>query len=447
MSALSARVFYAVYGAACMKDWLGVFYGGLTNRPGDAVRKPLGYKANVLRRPLWCSAGLLRTICADETQKLAFSLVVLGCAAAAAAPDAPWAWALRLLIACCGTAVEVRFHAATGWHRFLLGVNFLWSYTLPAAAGPPARLLALAHAYGGSGATRLRAQGLRAAVCGAGAEMRVLLEAARASGNVIYPRLNDALLAAPDAALSLAGAAGRMGFEVVFVTAVLLRSRDARLRIAFRVAALCFHQGIALCLAVDFVENKLMLLCALVDEVGWSDAALDWPAAVWLAVFSAGLVLPVLLEIEAFPGTHWGLFPYSAPQIQALRQSVGRNSRVRMLATTRGRIGAPGDLDGAYHIDLAPVCLGCSDVQPAQFYNRAVFGAAMHVLEQRRVVVCSLSPHDALEELLRWLEHEPLLEPRTYAALRTVAIVELNATGKPAKVLCSGSTRENPKHS
>jgi hypothetical protein len=127
---------------------------------------------------------------------------------------------------------------------------------------------------------RLRAQGLRAEVCGAGAELRVLLEAARQNGNVVYPFFNNALLAAPDAALWLGGAVGRIGFEIFFVAAVLLRRRDARLRIAcgrhsaplggarssdgkssslglrFRVLALGFHQGVALCLAVDFVENK-----------------------------------------------------------------------------------------------------------------------------------------------------------------------------------------------
>lgn len=377
-SGAATALVYGAYVALAARDATGVFRFNMTKRPAASMTKPHGYASRVLRRPLWCPPCLLRLLANDRVQAAAFYGAAVGaaCCAASGADAPPGA---RVAVALCHTVVELKFCGATGWHRGSLLTATLWASALPAPHRKTARVLALVHAYGGSGAARLRVGGPPD-----GAALRAVLDGAVASGNGLYLAATRALAAAPTAALLAFDAASRVGFEVCGTAALLARRDDARARAAFRAAAIVFHASVAALTAIDFFESRVVLVVALVcddllspaapfrgigaERGGDAEAAGCGPAR----LFALALLAPVLAGVEHYPFTHGGLFPYSGTQAAAIKATLG--DRNRLVAVVETDPAAP-------EVDLAKTFLGLSDSQPAQIWHGRLFDAFLTVVK------------------------------------------------------------------
>ena len=381
------RLLYAALLLMLLRDAYGCFFLNLTRRPARSIRKPLGYDAAVLRRPRWCPVPLLLRLCARSTQRLAFAVALIGAAAVCVVDGG----ALRVAVALAYAIVELRFHAALGWHRDVLLLNTLWASALPEPCRATGRALALCHAYGGSGLRRLW--------IGGAFDGDALREVLRGARNGVVPTLTVYAARAPLRLLAAVDAGARVGLELVGVAFLLNYLDDARVRLTFRACAIAFHFGVALLTAIDFFENRVVLfVVAVSDDLlggGASAAACSpWPSR----LFAFALLFPVLAGVEHFPLTHNGLFPFSGRQMRAVRGVCDHQGT--LLATRRG-VALP--------VDLARTFLGLGDAQPAQLWHPVlaplVIGAASargeaDTLELRRGAEA-------------WLKTQPLVDART----------------------------------
>ena len=380
------RLLYAALVLMLLRDAYGCFFLNLTRRPARSIRKPLGYDAAVLRRPRWCPVPLLLWLCARSTQRLAF-IIALGGAAAVCVVDGG---ALRVAVALAYAVVELRFHAALGWHRDVLLLNTLWASALPGPCRATGRALALCHAYGGSGLRRLWT--------GRAFDGDSLKEVLRGARNGVVPRLTAYAAKAPPRLLAIADAGARVGLELVGVGLLLAYLDETRVRLTFRACAIGFHFGVALLTAIDFFENRVVLfVVAISDDLLGGDASAaacsPWPSR----LFAFALLFPVLAGIEHFPLTHNGLFPFSGRQMRAVREVCDRQGT--LVATVRA-VALP--------VDLARTFLGLGDAQPAQLWHPVL----------APLVLAATGPREADTLRLRrgaeaWLKTKPLVDART----------------------------------
>ena len=398
------RLLYAALMLMLLRDAYGCFFLNLTRRPARSIRKPLGYDAAVLRRPRWCPIPLLLRLCARSTQRLAFA-VALGGAAAVCVVDGG---ALRVAVALAYAVVELRFHAALGWHRDVLLLNTLFASALPAPCRATGRALALCHAYGGSG--------LRRMWTGGAFDGDALREVLRGARNGVVPKLTAYAAKAPRRLLAMADAGARIGLELVGVGLLLAYLEETRVRLTFRACAIAFHFGVALLTAIDFFENRVVLfVVAISDDLLGGDASTaacsPWPSR----LFAFALLFPVLAGVEHFPVTHNGLFPFSGRQMRAVREICDRQGT--LLATVRA-VALP--------VDLARTFLGLGDAQPAQLWHPVlaplVLGAASawgdpDTLRLRRGAEA-------------WLKTKPLVDARTGRAYDRVTYEYKNRAGR-----------------
>ena len=380
------RLLYAALVLMLLRDAYGCFFLSLTRRPARSIRKPLGYDAAVLRRPRWCPVPLLLRLCARSTQRLAFA-VALGGAAAVCAVDNS---ALRVAVALAYAVVELRFHAALGWHRDVLLLNTLWASALPEPCRATGRALALCHAYGGSGLRRLWT--------GGAFDGDALREVIRGVRNGVVPKLTAYAAKAPRRFLAIADAGARIGLELVGVGLLLAYLDDTRVRLTFRACAIAFHFGVALLTAIDFFENRVVLFVVTISDDllggGASTAACSpWPSR----LFAFALLFPVLAGVEHFPFTHNGLFPFSGRQMRAVREICDR--RGTLVATVRA-VALP--------VDLARTFLGLGDAQPAQLWHQVL--APLVLAPTVRGELDTLGLRRGAEA---WLKTKPLVDART----------------------------------
>lgn len=378
----SARLFYACYGLLYLRDWIDCYLGNLSPKRG--LRKPCWYPVRVYRRPRWCPSVILALAVRRQTQLVAFGTAVAGAFVLSAMPSVRQG---RLVVAIASTLVELRFHAALGWHRCVMSLWTLWSYVLPPSTGPTARWLVAAHSYVGSGLCRLRVA-RTVQFADLAAEARAVLEPARSRS--LFPRLVDLLLRAPDVVLGLATALARIGFELFAVLALP--------PLGFRLCAVIFHQVIAVVTSIDFLENKVVLLATLVaDDLRMHQSARqpDRTALIAARSFAILLLWPVFTMREDFPMTPNALFPFSARQMCTVDKLAFR------IEASYGKHGPP--------IDLIQLFLQRSDAQPAQLYHREIWLAA-DALRQGAREAGALDY--AAETLASWLGRDcPLLEP------------------------------------
>jgi len=381
------RLLYAALLLMLLRDAYGCFFLNLTRRPACSIWKPLGYNAAILRRPRWCPIPLLLRLCAQNTQRLAFA-VALGGAAAVCVVDSG---ALRVVVALAYAVVELKFHAALGWHRDVLLLNTLVASALPEPCRATGRALALCHAYGGSGLRRLW--------IGGACDGDSLKEVLRGARNGVVPKLTAYAAKAPPRLLAAVDAGARIGLELVGVGLLLAYLDDTRVRVTFRACAIAFHFGVALLTAIDFFENRVVLfVVAISDDLlggGASAAACSpWPSR----IFAFALLFPVLAGIEHFPFTHNGLFPFSGRQMRAVREVCDRQGT--LLATAKV-VALP--------VDLARTFLGLGEAQPAQLWHPVlaplVLGAA-----SARGEADTLTLRRRTEA---WLKTKPLVDART----------------------------------
>lgn len=385
----SARLFYACYGLLYVRDWIDCYLGNLSPKRG--LRKPCGYPVRVYRRPRWCPSVMLALAVKRQTQLVAFGTVVAGAFVLSAMPSARQG---RLVVAIASTLVELRFHAALGWHRCVMSLWTLWSYVLPPSTAPTARWLVAAHSYAGSGICRLRVA-RTVHFADLAAEARAILEPARFRS--LFPRLVDFLLHAPDAVLGLATAVARIGFELFAVLALP--------PLVFRLCAVVFHQVIAVATSIDFLENKVVLLATLVaDDLRMhpSERQPERSALIAARCFALFLLWPVFTMREDFPMTPNALFPFSARQMRTVEELTFR------VEASHGKQGPP--------FDLIQLFLQRSDAQPAQLYHREVWLAA----DALRRSACEDSALDSVADTLAgWLYRDyPLFEPHNGALRR-----------------------------
>jgi len=379
------RLLYAALLLMLLRDAYGCFFLNLTRRPARSIRKPLGYDAAVLRRPRWCPVPLLLRLCAKTTQRLAF-VVALGGAVAVCVVDGG---TLRVAVALAYAVVELRFHAALGWHRDVLLLNTLWASALPEPCRATGRALALCHAYGGSG--------LRRMWTGGAFDGDALREVLRGARNGVVPTLTASAAKIPLWLLAAVDAGARVGLELVGVAFLLKYLDETRVRLTFRACAIAFHFGVALLTAIDFFENRVVLFVGLiVDDLAVSPslgACSPWPSR----LFAFALLFPVLAGVEHFPVTHNGLFPFSGRQMRAVREVCDRQGT--LVATVRA-VALP--------VDLARTFLGLGDAQPAQLWHPVL-----------APLVLAPTVRDELDTLrLRrgaeaWLKTKPLVDART----------------------------------
>ena len=376
------RLFFGAYLGLCLRDWYGCFALNLTRKASRSVRKPIGYTAKHFRRPRWCPVGLFAMIVNPKTQRIAFFTTmglsfkcVLGYGNRSTYAS----------VAVAATVVELRFHAALGWHRCILMVWTLWSFALHPNVAPAARVVALVHSYAGSGLSRLRV----ARSFSFAADARVVLEAGIARS--LYPRLVQRLAAGPDLLLFVSGALARLGFELVGV-AFLLASPAAAT--PFRLIGVIFHLAIAVSTSIDFFDNRLILLATLFDTTS-KPTRLPMPFLDLLLVriYLVLLLWPVLrLTVEDFPLTPNALFPFSATQM-ALVKEVHAIYHIHAVSSD--------DLI----VDLVAVFLQSSPTQPAQLYHADVW-EAVNLVHAGHLDV-------AQRNLRRWLRrNRPLLIER-----------------------------------
>jgi len=369
-----------------LRDAYGCFFLNLTRRPARSIRKPLGYDAAVLRRPRWCPVPLLLRFCARKTQRLAFAVALTGAAAVCVVDGG----ALRVAVALAYAVVELRFHAALGWHRDILLLNTLWASALPEPCRATGRALALCHAYGGSGLRRLWT--------GGAFDGDALREVLRGARNGVVPTLTASAAKAPRRFLAIADAGARIGLELVGVAILLKYLDDTRVRFTFRACAIAFHFGVALLTAIDFFENRVVLLVvAISDDLlggGASTAAWSpWPSR----LFAFALLFPVLAGVEHFPFTHNGLFPFSGRQMRVIREVCDRQGT--LVATVRA-VALP--------VDLARTFLGLGDAQPAQLWHPVLAPLVLAAAGSREADTLRLR-----RGAEAWLKTKPLVDART----------------------------------
>ena len=379
------RLLYAALLLMLLRDAYGCFFLNLTRRPARSIRKPLGYDAAVLRRPRWCPVPLLLRLCARSTQQLAFAVALGGAAACAWGEDR-----LRVVVALAYSVVELRFHAALGWHRDVLLLNTLWASALPEPCRATGRALALCHAYGGSG--------LRRMWTGGAFDGDALREVLRGARNGVVPKLTASAAKAPLRLLAAVDAGARIGLELVGVGLLLAYLDDTRVRLTFRACAIAFHFGVALLTAIDFFENRVVLfVVAISDDLlggGASAAACSpWPSR----LFAFALLFPVLAGVEHFPFTHNGLFPFSGRQMRAVRGVCDLQGT--LVATVRA-VALP--------VDLARTFLGLGDAQPAQLWHPVL--APLVLAPTVRGEADTLGLRRGAEA---WLKTKPLVDART----------------------------------
>ena len=221
------RLLYAALILMLLRDAYGCFFLNLTRRPARSIRKPLGYDAAVLRRPRWCPVPLLLRLCAkDAAARVRHSPGRRGCVRLGADR-------LRVVVALAYAIVELRFHAALGWHRDVLLLNTLFASALPEPCRATGRALALCHAYGGSGLRRLWT--------GGAFDGDALREVLRGARNGVVPKLTASAAKAPPRLLAVADAGARVGLELVGVGLLLAYLDDTRVRLTFRACAIAFH--------------------------------------------------------------------------------------------------------------------------------------------------------------------------------------------------------------
>ena len=378
------RLLYAALLLMLLRDAYGCFFLNLTRRPARSIRKPLGYDAAVLRRPRWCPVPLLLRLCARSTQRLAFAVALASAAACAWGADR-----LRVVVALAYAVVELRFHAALGWHRDVLLLNTLFASALPEPCRATGRALALCHAYGGSGLRRLWT--------GGAFDGDSLKEVLRGARNGVVPKLTASAAKAPRRFLAAVDAGARIGLELVAVAILLKYLEATRVRFTFRACAIAFHFGVALLTAIDFFENRVVLFVGLiVDDLAVSVSSgtcSSWPSR----LFAFALLFPVLAGVEHFPFTHNGLFPFSGRQMRAVREVCDRQGT--LLATVRG-VALP--------VDLARTFLGLGDAQPAQLWHPVL--APLVLAPTVRGEADTLGLRRGAEA---WLKTKPLVDART----------------------------------
>jgi len=380
------RLLYAALVLMLLRDAYGCFFLNLTRRPARSIRKPLGYDAAVLRRPRWCPTPLLLRLCARSTQRLAFAVALAGAAAVCVVDGG----ALRVVVALAYAIVELRFHAALGWHRDVLLLNTLWASALPEPCRATGRALALCHAYGGSGLRRLWT--------GGAFDGDALREVLRGARNGVVPTLTAYAAKAPTQLLAIADAGARIGLELVGVAFLLKYLDDARVRFTFRACAIAFHFGVALLTAIDFFENRVVLFVVAIsdDLLGGGASTADfspWPSR----LFAFALLFPVLAGVEHFPFTHNGLFPFSGRQMRAVREVCDRQGT--LVATRRG-VALP--------VDLARTFLGLGDSQPAQLWHPVLAPLVLAAAGTREADTLTLR-----RGAEAWLKTKPLVDART----------------------------------
>ena len=168
--------------------------------PTAAVhRKPLG-DAAVLRRPRWCPVAA-RALRGRRSRRCSPGRRGAVCVVGGGA--------LRVVVALAYAVVELRFHAALGWHRDVLLLNTLFASALPEPCRATGRALALCHAYGGSGLRRLRTGGAFD-----GDALRDVLRGAR---NGVVPKLTAYAAKIPLWLLAAVDAGARIGLELIGV--------------------------------------------------------------------------------------------------------------------------------------------------------------------------------------------------------------------------------------
>ena len=396
------RLLYAALLLMLLRDAYGCFFLNLTRRPARSIRKPLGYDAAVLRRPRWCPVPVLLRLCARKTQRLAFVIALVGAAACAWGADDR----LRVAVALAYAVVELRFHAALGWHRDVLLLNTLWASALPEPCRATGRALALCHAYGGSGLRRLWT--------GGAFDGDALREVLRGARNGVVPTLTAYAAKAPPRLLAIADAGARIGLELVGVAFLLKYLDDTRVRLTFRACAIAFHFGVALLTAIDFFENRVVLFVGLiVDDLAVSVSSgtcSPWPSR----LFAFALLFPVLAGVEHFPFTHNGLFPFSGRQMRAVREVCDRQGT---LVATAKVVALP--------VDLARTFLGLGDAQPAQLWHPVL--APLVLAPTVRGEADTLGLRRGAEA---WLKTKPLVDARTGRAYDRVRYEYKNRAGR-----------------
>ncbi len=398
------RLLYAALLLMLLRDAYGCFFLNLTRRPARSIRKPLGYDAAVLRRPRWGPVPVLLRLCAKKTQRLAFAVVLAGAAAVCVVDGG----ALRVAVALAYAVVELRFHAALGWHRDVLLLNTLWASALPEPCRATGRALALCHAYGGSGLRRLWT--------GGAFDGDALREVLRGARNGVVPKLTASAAKAPPRLLAAVDAGARIGLELVGVGLLLAYLDETRVRLTFRACAIAFHFGVALLTAIDFFENRVVLfVVAISDDLlggGASTAACSpWPSR----LFAFALLFPVLAGIEHFPFTHNGLFPFSGRQMRYVREVCDRQGT--LVATVRA-VALP--------VDLARTFLGLGDAQPAQLWH-PVLASLVLAAASARGEADTLRLRRGAEA---WLKTKPLVDARTGRAYDRVQYQYKNRAGR-----------------
>ena len=379
------RLLYAALVLMLLRDAYGCFFLNLTRRPARSIRKPLGYDAAVLRRPRWCPVPLLLRLCARSTQRLAFAVALIGAAAVCVVDGG----ALRVVVALAYAIVELRFHAALGWHRDVLLLNTLFASALPEPCRATGRALALCHAYGGSGLRRLWT--------GGAFDGDALREVLRGARNGVVPKLTAYAAKAPRRLLAAADAGARIGLELVGVALLLKYLDDTRVRLTFRACAIAFHFGVALLTAIDFFENRVVLFVVAISDDLLGGGASTAACSPWSSrLFAFALLFPVLAGVEHFPFTHNGLFPFSGRQMRAVREVCDRQGT--LLATVRA-VSLP--------VDLARTFLGLGDAQPAQLWHPVL--APLVLSPTVRGEADTLGLRRGAEA---WLKTKPLVDAR-----------------------------------
>lgn len=349
-----------------LRDWYDCYFLNLTRSRG--IRKPTGYPVRIWRRPRWCPICLFRALADDRVQLFAYVSVLLGSLLQ-----------LRVLVAISVTIVELKFHAALGWHRCVLLVWTTWARAL---GGSMATRLAVAHSYLGSGLSRLRVA-RTLSIESLAAEAKAILMPAR--NRSLFPNFVGRLSSLPPKFLGISLALVRVGLEIIGI---------AMPRTIFHVSALCFHQAIAVTTSIDFFENKIILLVLLFQK--------DEEDSVLIFLFALALITPIVTMREDFPFTPNALFPFSAEQMSAVESLP-----FKLIASHRN-----------HHVDLVAVFLQQTATQPAQLYHAEVW-AAVTTLQSSRDIEA------ALTRLLAWLKRDtPLLTPTDFKALDTISIVD-----------------------
>ena len=161
--------------------------------------------------------------------------------------------------------------------------------------------------------------------------------------------------------------------------------RSPGLRGGFRAAAAAFHVAVGLATAIDFLENRVVLLAGFVGDDASAPVAAPSCSTLAARLYALALFLPVAAGCEHFPLTHNGLFPYSGSQMAALRRSLGRGARLVASAP------------GAGDVDLAAAFLGLGAAQPAQVWHPVLAPAALAFAETGDDAKLAAEPEEAVD--------------------------------------------------